>query len=235
MPLKRTYSTSTTVVPTGYQQTKKRRIPMAKRAKAWPTSTVGRPRPFPIRMGATMRYCTTVSATQSVGSVANFNFSCNSIYDPDITGTGHQPYGHDTYADIYNQYTVLRSRLRFTPTLAVASTAITYGVGIEPGTTGLPATDTWAEKPTYLVQGNNQAYAMNGNKPLTIWWNRAKRFPHNDIYRQLSAPFGSNPSEMEIFNIVAQKSDGTALGTIYLFVEIEYWVEMYEPKDLGSS
>lgn len=186
-------------------------------------------------MVATLRYCTTVTITQAVAGIGNTNFATNSIYDPDLTNLGHQPYGHDTYSGIYNQYTVLKSRLKMTPTLSSASTAITYGVGIEAGTVTAGAVDVWAERPTYIVRGNNQAYAMLGNQPLIITWDRNKRFPHNDTYRDLSAPFGANPSEIEVFNIMAQKADGSALGTVYLFVEIDYLVEMYEPKDLGSS
>jgi len=239
MPLKRTYSTSTTIVPAaGYQQTKKRRIPLKKRARVmYPASgTVGRPRPFPIRMVASLRYCTTVSVTNSLTPIGNLNFSCNSIYDPDVSGAGHQPYGHDTYADIYNQYTVLKSRLKVTPTFNGSNTPMTYGVGIEASTLAAGANDVWAERPTYQVRGCNQPYSMLGQQPLVCYWDRNKRFPHNDTYRDLSAPFGANPTEIEIFNIVVQRADATtALGTVYMFVEIDYLVEMYEPKDLGSS
>jgi len=238
MPLKRTYSTSTTIVPAAYQQTKKRRMPLKKRSRVmWPASgTVGKPRPFPIRTLATLRYCTTVSLTSAVAAIGNTNFACNSIYDPDLTNLGHQPYGHDTYADIYNQYTVLRSRLKVTPTFGGGNIAMTYGVGIEASTLAAGAIDVWAERPTYQVMGANQPYSMLGQKPLVIWWDRNKRFPHNDTYRDLSAPFGSNPTEIEVFNVVCQRADATtALGTVYLFVEIEYLCEMYEPKDLGSS
>jgi len=236
MPLKRTYSTSTTVVPSGYQQTKKRSIAVKKRARRYPVNgTVGKPRPFPTRMVVTLRYCETISLTSALTNIANFNFCCNSIYDPNLTGTGHQPYGHDTYASIYNQYTVLSSKIKVSPTRATSASSLTYGVGIEDtivSSTG--TTSLWAERPTYTAL-SNQAYAMNGCKPITKYWNRAKRFPHEDIYRALSAPFGANPSEIEVFNVVVEDPSGTALGTVYCFVEIEYTCEVYELKDLGSS
>ena len=202
----------------------------------WPAQgTVGKPMPFPIRMVATLRYCSTISITQAVTAIGNTNLCCNSIYDPDLTNLGHQPYGHDTYSTIYNQYTVLKSRLKFTPTYGGPNTSLTYGVGIEPSTLVAGANDVWAERPTYKVMGCNQTYSMLGQKPLIITWERNKRFPQTDTYRDLSAPFGSNPTEIEVFNIVCQRADGNALGTVYLFVEIDYVVEMYEPKDLAAS
>jgi len=235
MPLKRTYSTSTTVVPSGYQQGKKRRIPMAKRAKKWPASgTIGRPRPFPTRMVATLRYVETIAINSAIVSAANTSVACNSIYDPNLTGTGHQPYGHDTYASIYNQYTVLRSTIKITP-FQQSANHMAYGVGIEDAPIASISYDTWAEKPTYkaICQRLDGSQAQ---KPIVLTWDRNKRFPQNDTYRDLSAPFGANPSEIEVFNICLQSAgSGTAIGNNGFFVEVWYTCEFYELKDLGSS
>jgi len=237
MPLKRTYSTSTTIVPSGYQATKKRNIRQTRGAKRYPVNgTVGKPRPFPIRMVVTLRYCETIAVTSSLTTIGNLNIACNSIYDPNLTGTGHQPYGHDTYANIYNQYTVLRSKLKATPTRGTSASGMTYGAGIEDTVTTVGALDAWAERPTYTVIPSQQAYGMMGCKPIIKYWDRAKRFPHEDLYRTVSAPFGANPSEIEVFNIVCQDTSGaTSLGTVYWFIEVEYTCELYELKDLGSS
>jgi hypothetical protein len=39
-------------------------------------------------------------------------FKLNSIYDPDLTGSGNQPTGRDTYAAIYDYYKVLETDVR---------------------------------------------------------------------------------------------------------------------------
>lgn len=41
-----------------------------------------------------------------------YTLRANSTYDPDETGTGHQPKGRDTMAAIYNSYAVLRCHYR---------------------------------------------------------------------------------------------------------------------------
>jgi len=239
MPLKRTYSSSTTIVPSGYQQTKRRNLSQRsglKRLKRYPINgTVGKPRPFPIRMVATLKYFETLTFTASLTSVNSINIACNSIYDPNLSGTGHQPYGHDTYAGIYNQYTVLNARIRVKPVLNTSTTtALTYGVGIEDTVVTTTVPDTWAERPTYVHRKGVALSSVEG-KELTLNWNRAKRFPHEDLYRTVSAPFGANPSELEVFNVVLQNSTGATLGTCYVMVEIDYTCEFYELKDLGSS
>lgn len=49
------------------------------------------------------------------GVITQYVFTANGMYDPNITGTGHQPMGFDTMMLYYEQYTVLRSSvtLRF--------------------------------------------------------------------------------------------------------------------------
>lgn len=232
MSLKRTYSTSSTVVPVS---TKRQAFRQYKKAKKFPASgTVGKPRPFPVRMVATLKYVDTININSALAAAGNSCIACNSIFDPDLTGTGHQPYGHDNYSAIYNQYTVLSSFIKITPS-TVANNHQTYGLGIEDGVIASTAFNTWLEKPTYI--GVAQARdSMLGLKPLTMRWDRKKRFPLNDTYRDLSAPFGSNPSEIEVFNIVLQSSSSsTAIGNNSFLVEIWYTCEFYELQPLGTS
>ena len=53
-----------------------------------------------------------------MGAVSLWKFGANSIQDPDITGTGHQPMGHDQMALLYNKAIVIGSKItaRFTNT-----------------------------------------------------------------------------------------------------------------------
>jgi len=218
-----------------YKPSKKRSITTRKAKIQYPPSgTVGKPRPFPVRMVATLKYVDTININSSVAAAGNSCIACNSIYDPDLTGGGHQPYGHDTYSAIYNQYTVLKSFIKITPS-SVANNHQTYGLGIEDQVIASTAFNTWLEKPTYkgLAQARD---SMLGLKPLTMSWDRLKRFPHNDTYRDLSAPFGSNPAEIEVFNICLQAaSSSTTIGNNSFLVEVWYTCEFYELQPLGTS
>jgi len=112
--------------------------------------------------------------------------------------------------------------------------ALTYGVGIEDSISTSLSNTTWAERPTFQVACGNQGNASS--KPLYCTWNRKKRFPSPDVYRTLSAPFGSNPSEIEVFNVFVEDPNGNLLSSgVNVLIEIDYTVEMYEPIDLGSS
>ncbi|PWN73053.1 hypothetical protein CV717_29100, partial [Bacillus cereus] len=65
-----------------------------------------------------MRYVENVILTTVNNSddATFYYFSCNGIHDPNITGTGHQPYGHDTVASLYNHYRVDKSVITVSPT-----------------------------------------------------------------------------------------------------------------------
>lgn len=81
--------------------------------------SISRPlRAFADETFSVLRYCEQLTFNPGSASSSNNTFSINGCYDPNITGTGHQPYGFDEYcaagaAGPYNRYTVLRSRCHF--------------------------------------------------------------------------------------------------------------------------
>lgn len=66
---------------------------------------------FPARTSRKLRYSTNFSLSSTAGAVVSQVFSANGMFDPDITGTGHQPMGFDQMMLSYNHYTVTGSRI----------------------------------------------------------------------------------------------------------------------------
>jgi len=52
-----------------------------------------------------------VQITASYTSPQFYVYACNDIFDPNVTGTGHQPYFHDQLAQLYTRYDVIRSKI----------------------------------------------------------------------------------------------------------------------------
>jgi len=220
----------------GYQQTKKRRMVKARKTGYLGSLTSGIARPFPERTVAKLIYCESVQVADAIQPMRNYFFSCNNIYDPNNTGGGHQPYGHDTYGTIYNHYTVVKSKITF---MIAQNTAVlqsmTFGGTITDDASGSLGFDNWLERPG-VKSKQLQHNAGPGMMPLTLYWDRAKRFPRDDTTYSLSAPMGASPAEQEYFEIDWQTaSSGLATGLVYVNVKIEYTVEFYELKDLGGS
>lgn len=69
--------------------------------------------PFPQTKLVRHKYVDTITvpAGFAAGGATVYQFRANSVYDPDFTGTGHQPMFHDEMALQYKRYTVLRSTI----------------------------------------------------------------------------------------------------------------------------
>nr|WAE43085.1 MAG: capsid protein [Cressdnaviricota sp.] len=109
-----------------------------------------------------------ISCATNTTSILN-QFKANSIYDFDLTGSGHQPLGRDTWAGIYNYYKVLETRLH------VRVTTQTYDVQTVPGGTNAYVQcpvfiggllDISATPPASLVQWQEASKTGANNKQM---------------------------------------------------------------------
>lgn len=183
--------------------------------------------PFPAQMRVRMRYCTTITLSPTLGVPDHKMFRANSIFDPDQSGVGHQPYGHDTYAGIYNHYMVESSTIVLTP-LENADGVI--GVTLTDDTTVNGDFDTIKE-----VKGTAmKAMGANGT-PMNVvqYFNRNQTFNPEQPNQQ--AAFGTNPNEVTFYHVWATAKDQTASDSFAIQVCISYLVSMWELKDLGQS
>lgn len=67
---------------------------------------------FPNQVKVRLKYVDTILLTSNVGAPSSHTFRMNSLFDPDLTGTGHQPYGFDQWSPLYTTYTVVGAKLR---------------------------------------------------------------------------------------------------------------------------
>lgn len=65
---------------------------------------------FPQSMKTRLRYTERFEFTPTSTSVQQQRFMGNGIYDPNVTGTGHQPRGFDEFMNVYQKFTVVASQ-----------------------------------------------------------------------------------------------------------------------------
>lgn len=63
---------------------------------------------FPTRLITRNKYTEIIDIPTAAASAATYLFNLNSTFDPNRTGTGHQPTGRDVLVQIYNRYRVHR-------------------------------------------------------------------------------------------------------------------------------
>lgn len=75
--------------------------------------TIGRSRSVivPDEQFMKLKYNGVATMLISAGSISNYIWSGNSVYDPDVSGTGHQPMGFDQWSAFYNKYTCFGSKI----------------------------------------------------------------------------------------------------------------------------
>lgn len=172
----------------------------------------------------------TLSCTSGV--VAKQVFLMNSMYDPNQTGSGHQPILFDNMSLLYNHFTVLRAYMRVTFTPGQGQTVPMY-VGIFPdddGTVSITDPNTLLEQPgaknvCMLAKGDTAA-----SKILTFRYNARQQFGGGVLANNaLQGTASSNPSETSAAVLYAVPIDGTSTVACFWNVEIWYtacWVEL---------
>ena len=241
MPLKRTYSTSTELVPSKHAKKKRnlsKRSPWT-RPKVQLLSAPGTP--FPTRCRAQLKYTSYVNINVVTGLVGTQYIRCNSLFDPDATGIGGQPRGFDQYALLYDQYTVNSSKMKcwavIAPQTNISNAASMLGVSIVDADTTTPSIDNCADRPFTNYKIVN-AFAAQKDQTVTHSWNRLKRFPNAQTYQSLSSQIAANPVEQEYYQIwtyPALNPLGSDLDSLTIQYEVVYDIEFYELKQIPAS
>jgi len=160
---------------------------------------------FPSRTKViTLKFAREFTLNPAVGGIpVEYIFRGNSLYDPDYTGVGGQPYGHDQWSTIYASYIVLRSRIRVTckPDVAV-TTAGQWGIYISKDST-VAGTDI----PSVLEKNTSTSsyHTMHGT-PTQIARasvDVAKMYSVKDLMDDTTfqAGVGASPSAIPFFHV----------------------------------
>lgn len=185
--------------------------------------------PFPSKAHYVLRYSDSFTMNAPVGGSSVYHFRATSIYDPDKSGVGHQPYGHDTLKNIYNHYIVDKAVCTVVPT-QFGNTACTYGMRIDDNATNAASWYSIRE-----TKGTTVAVTAVGAAPSPIsrTWNRSKVFP---VEKSTVAGFGNDPTENSFFSIFCQGPNlATDPGSVDFMVNITYYVTCFELQDLNQS
>jgi len=177
-----------------------------------------------------MKYAETV-ATDAAGL---YSFNLNSIFDPNRTGVGHQPYGHDTFQTMYNRYRVISCSYRvFAP-----RNDQTIQVAVQPANEVLAPT-TVAEmkenpRSRYITQSpGGQVVALSGKVFIPSLVGRTTaQYMADDRYQAI---FGASPAELAVLNMLVGTGADSPLGNSALNVELVYTVEVFDIKHLAQS
>lgn len=211
----------------------RRRTHKAKRASRSRITAVPRGlAPFAPRYITKMKYSENVT-TAGTGVYA---FRLNSVFDPNLTGVGHQPYGFDTLSTVYNKYRVISCGWRVQRAMLPGDNPVLLGC--------LPSNDlsiaytTFSEfrenpRSRYITQNAGAPVVTLKGKsylPSLLGRTTAQYMADDETHAIVTV----NPAENAILYLfTAEANDVMAPKSIQVL--LEYTVEWFDPKHLVQS
>lgn len=187
---------------------------------------------FPKKLEVVHKYVDTIQRSSTAAVPATLLMSCNGMFDPNITITGHQPLYFDQLAAIYNHYTVFASRIRITITNPTLASYVSLSV------------DDDTSVPTTIVDQIEQStgtgrLAIPTPAPPTVLtqsW-RAKDFFGGDIFDNdnLQGTVAANPTEQSYYSFQAVETNFITNVTYSLLIEVTYHAVWDELKTVAQS
>lgn len=212
-----------------------------------------------VSINTSLQYNTNISLNPTPDTLGSggsnvWFFSANSLFDPDVTGTGHQPMYFDNYSAIYNRYKVNWAQI----TVTVINHKVNTDTAYQPNTGAAVLTENpnYAYKLAILADRDVSDYPNTMNRLIeeggaNIKWRFVapsltgvlpKLFHSASPHRltqlafsddTLQADIGASPSRQCYFAVAITSADGnTDPPSVYLNVRIKYYVKFFDRRAL---
>jgi len=198
---------------------------------------------FGFRHRTTLRYAEHIDFGAQNNATQGYAFAANGLYDPNITGTGHQPKGFDQLMLFFQHFQVLAAKItvQMYSELNAATQAVQAAIAVQRSTSVAGWTSMLESGNTVT---NYLAVAPEGSGPIPTLLRNAVKIADfqslpdimNDDTTKGTA--SANPATLVYFVIytVAQDMGGTPSGThVFGDVILEYDAVFTEPVLIGQS
>lgn len=204
--------------------------------------------PFPPKLRTVLNYTETINVTQGTTDIpVLYSFSANSLFDPNISGTGNQPRYYDTLLGDndtnapYRRYRVHASKI----------TVVAWSTAPSPVSGGNAIISIIPRKSTVQSAGSanemrERAYSKWVHTTPSGSWKpyKVKNFIKMKIplgYKDLadsietSGLYNTNPPDSVIWDINACNVVPSGIVTFTFMVSIKYYVELFTLSDVLDS
>lgn len=165
------------------------------------------------------------------GVAAAYVLSANGLYDPNITGIGHQPTGFDQLMAIYGDYCVVKSTIKVSAVNADSTVPAVICLSIQ-STSGTTTQIGQYIENQDCVWKNLGLSSASSIAQLSLTCDMRKQ-ANQDVYNESSYSGDStaNPAIQKYYHIAVCAADFTSnLGAVYVNVQIDYDVYFRDQK-----
>jgi len=193
---------------------------------------------LPIKKRATLSYYDNNNFTTGAAASSGYVFTANGLYDPNITGVGHQPMGFDQMMLFYEHYTVTSCRLTVNFYNADATNTAMVGILVAPDAT-LETNYSKLNENGLLKKIHLSPTGSNPNnfKTISMQVNISKINGKKDVKSEddFRGDVASNPLEQTYFHVFGYNFINVNTVSIYFETLLEYTAEFTEPKKMIQS
>lgn len=187
---------------------------------------------IPNKQKVTMRYAQKVRLTSTATATQVYIFSANGAYDPDISGTGHQPRGFDQYMTMYDHCQVIGSKMRIS--FQSASNSSIVGVSLR---------DNAATPSSYLdyleANPHDTTFTMTASQQephhLSLPYSQKKFFGTGELEDIYNGNVAANPIDQAYYHIFITDTDDLNGTVVDVLVVIDYICILTEPRTPPQS
>jgi len=161
----------------------------------------------------------------------------NSIYDPDYTGTGHQPLCYDQWQVFYKNYRVYKTDVIIS-LCNEETNAVQVGFVTQPDDTAITADDSAFEQPHVYSRilgaesGQNRAIIKRTIHHPRMIGQTSQQFKSNE---NTYAAFGVNPNTNVFGILFADSIDNSMTPNVSVNVQLIFHVELFGRKEQALS
>ena len=161
--------------------------------------------------------------------------AANDLYDPDVTGVGHQPVGFDQMMEFYTHFKVLSSKI-----------TVWFTSEGNPGSplmcaVSLKSVNTTGSSITRVIENGDCSFDLKSNhaldpSKLTKSFNLDKWLPNQKYDQRTLGTSSSSPTEVAYYHINVEALDGSSdPGSMIIGYVIDYVAEFTEKKQVNIS
>lgn len=188
---------------------------------------------FPDTLQTTVRYQETLTLSSTAGALYGYVYNLNGLFDPNQSGTGHQPLYFDQLMGIYNHYIVIGSRITCTFTAWDNPCPVNVTLSPNDDSTIAPASFTAIAEQSSATMG--VVSPAVGPVKLFLNWSMKKAYGPNPPTNLLRGNATVNPTETSCATIAVQSSDTVSTTVTTVTVQISYITQFTELRDIGGS
>lgn len=191
------------------------------------------------KLRTSVRYFSSrVTLTLPAGGLTTTHiFSANGLYDPDITGIGHQAIGFDQMMLLYDHYTVVGSKIVVDFRNDDTANPCNVGIRVADSTTAITDPQEWVENGYNNFKLLNIAPEWPTVTRLSEAVDIAGYLGRKDALAdsQLKGSSAANPLEQVYFHCSAFTLGPVDGSTVTIQATIEFDVIFHERKAVGTS